>query len=182
MELIIRMYVQFHNNPPLIYVILMTMVFLPGIFVTWWGLFYLPKLKVYVDDENVTVKLPDKTTTFKIKDIYKIEKDFSYAGVGYYVFYYDEKRKKRHVKLNDNIAGDGDLMDYLQRKSGIKMRWEGTVDVKNEKRPLIKVLKIAWNIFIVAFVIGATVVYPIVAHSHREEEQRLHLPERSLWP
>lgn len=180
--MIFGMYAIIRSKQPVILVVLGLGCLFAAVVLFYLAFFYLNRLKLYVDDENVTYQLPDKKITFKIKDIYKIEKDFSYAGVGYYVFFYDEKRKKRHIKFQEDVENSEALIEYLQKKSGVKMRWEGTVDVKNEKRPFIKVLKTAWNIFIVVFIIGATVVYPIVAHLNREKEQKLHLPERSLWP
>ncbi len=180
--MIFGMYGIIRSKQPTILIILGLGCLFAAVVLFYLAFFYLNRLKIYIDDENVTYQLPDKKITFKIKDIYKIEKDFSYAGVGFYIFFYDEKRKKRHIKFQEDVEDAEELIEYLQRKSGIKMRWEGTVDVKNEKRPIIKVLKIAWNIFILIFIIGATVVYPLAAHSNREKEQRLHLPERSLWP
>lgn len=176
------LYSVIRHHASFIFLLLGWMMVAVSSFILWLSLFYFNKLKIVVDDENVVYAMPDKIVKFKLKDIYRIERDFSYAGTGYYVFFYNDNGQKRHVKFNQDITDDAELLDYLQRKSGIKMRWEGTVDVRNENRPLIKVLKIVWNVFIVTFIIGTTVVYPLVAHSNREKEQRLHLPERSLWP
>lgn len=175
-------YTVIRNHAPFLLIFMMCVLLLIFIFLFFLSLFYFNKLKIYIDDENVIYKMPDKTIKFNVRDIRKIEKDFSYAGFGYYVFFYDDKRKKRHIKFTQDLEDSEELIDYLQKKSGVKMRWEGTVDVKNEKRPVIKVLKIGWNIFITVFMIGALVVWPFWAHCNRDKEQRQHLPDRSLWP
>ncbi len=125
-------------------------------------LFYFNKLRIRVDDENVTYRMPDKNVKFNVKDIYKIERDFSGAGVGYYVFFYDDKRKKRHIKFTQDLEESEQLVNYLERKSGVKMRQEGTLDVENEKRPIIKVLKIVYNIIITLAIFGLLVAWPFV--------------------
>ncbi|MBF0532813.1 MAG: hypothetical protein HQL23_06940, partial [Candidatus Omnitrophica bacterium] len=113
--------------------------------------------------ETVEYILPDKRIKFKTGDIYKMEKDFSYAGVGYYIFFYDEKHKQRHIKLN-YISGDDELMGYLQKKTGIKVLREGTFDVEKEQRPAVKVLKIIWNIIITFFLAWIVVLWPFISH------------------
>jgi len=132
------------------------------IFVLFLSLFYFLKLKISINGENIIYSLPHKIVTFSVNDIYKIEKDFSYAGVGYYVFFYDDKRKKRHIKFTQDIEDSEGLIKYLQNKSSVKMRQEGTLDVENEKSPTIKALKIALNIIITLIILGLLVLWPLL--------------------
>jgi hypothetical protein len=125
-------------------------------------LFYYNKLKILIDGDTLTYKMPDKLLTFNIKNIYKIEKEISQAGIGYYIFYYDDKHKKRHIKFNNDLGGHQELIDYLQGRSGIKMRWEGTFDVEKEKRPVIKLLKIIFNIIVVILLAYIFVIFPFM--------------------
>jgi hypothetical protein len=125
--------------------------------------------------------MPDKTTKFKTSDIYKIEKSI-YAGKGYYVFYRDAKGKKRHIIFDVNLQGYEELAAYLEKKSAKTSRWEGTLDVGNEKRPVVKILKIIYNIIISFLIIGLLAVYPYMASNNRYKEKTQHLPDHSLWP
>ncbi len=176
------LYSIFHFHYPFIIICVMTGFLIIALFLFYLFSFYFNKLEVHVDNEILIYKMPDQTITFNIKDIYKIEKDFSYAGVGYYIFYYDNNRKKKHIKLTQHLEDAENLIEYLEKESDIKMRWEGTLDVEKEKRPVMKGLKIVYNIFIVCFIIGFLVVYPFLASCNRSKEQAQHLQEHSLWP
>jgi hypothetical protein len=139
-------------------------------------------ISITVDKDTVTYKTIHRTKTFKYSDIYKIQKGFSYAGRGYDVFYRDENGVSRRVTFDNNMPGHEELIAHLQKKSDIKMRWEGTLDVSQEKRPVVRVLKKIYNILIVIFIILLTMAYPFMASINRNKEVRLHLSEHSLWP
>ena len=180
--LIYALFVTLKQHVALVLICLVCLLLMVCAFFLILFLFYFGRLKIYINGETVTYEMPDKVTKFNIKDIYKIEKSLSFAGVGYYVFFYDDKRKKRHVVINDNIQEYEDLKDYLERKSDIKTRWEGTFDVEKEKRPIVKILKIVFNVVITILILGLTVVYPYMSSLNRHRERQQHLPERFLWP
>lgn len=158
--------IRLHSSPLLIYAMSVLLMIFSLFF--YLSIFYFNRLVIRIEDEDIIYKMPDKIVRFKIKDIYKIEKDFSFAGTGYYVFFYNSNRKKRHIKFTQDLENSEELIEYLQKKSGIKMRWEGTLNVENEKRPIIKWLKIIWNVFIVVFIIGILVVYPFMAAMNKK--------------
>lgn len=122
--------------------------------------FYFNKLTIVVDGENVTYKLPDKTIKFSTKDIIKIERNFSYAGVGYAVLFYNEKHKKCRIDFTQDLQDSEQLIEHFEKKSRIKMRQEGTVDVKNEKRPFVRFLKIIFNIVMTLILFWLVVGWP----------------------
>lgn len=150
------------------YLILMSVGLLSiFIFLIFLSFLYFNKLTISIKDEDVIYKMPDKIIKFRIKDIIKIEKDFSFAGFGYYVFFYDSNRRKRHIKFTQDLEDSEGLIQFLQNKSGVKMRWEGTLSVNKEDWPIIKILKTIYNIFIVIFIIGALVVFPYLSAQYK---------------
>lgn len=140
-------------------------------------------LKIVVTEDTLTHKLPGQADIiFNFKDIYKIVRSMTKSGFQYYVCYHDKKGKNKHIILDSNLIGLDELVHYVQSKSGIKARLQGGFNIDAEQRPTIRILKIIWNIFIVAVIILVISAYPFKYASNRYKENSQGLRVHSLWP
>lgn len=84
--------------------------------------YYVAKLCVIIDDENIFIKTPDKITRINLIEIYKIERVLGWGSIQFYIFY-RENGRKRTAGFPDQVQDYREILSYLEQKTGLKVKW-----------------------------------------------------------
>ncbi|MDD5679734.1 MAG: hypothetical protein PHI59_00610 [Candidatus Omnitrophica bacterium] len=78
--------------------------------------FYTTRLRVIIEDDFITIKMPDKATKINIKDIYRIDREAGGGGGCLYFISYEENGKKKMASFSDQIEGYHEIVNYIEQR------------------------------------------------------------------
>ena len=132
--------------------------------------FMFNKLSIFLCNDEVTFKMPHFKKVFKAEDIYDIRRDFFNGVISYNIYYKDRNGKKKHVTFTQDTCDSEELVKYLQKMSGVKMKNYGDLTIKDDdSKPLI-VLKKSYNLILTVLIIFIFFMWPIIQSAKNRQK------------